>query len=77
MDIKGRLSEPSTWAGVSTILVALNQMFNLHGVPQVAQIADTVGDVLSSGGSWGAVAGAVITSLLAIFLPEINKEVQK
>jgi hypothetical protein len=52
------------------MLYGADKLFNLHGVPQVAEAVAKGGSVVAGGGS-PAMAGVVIlTGLLAFFMPE-------
>ncbi len=65
-----RLTEPSSYAGLAGILMGLNQLFNLHGVPQVAGAVAQAGQVVAQGGTPYMAGATFLAGLAALFLPE-------
>ena len=65
-----RIKEPSTWAGVGALLLALDKIFDINEAASVG--ADLV-SVADTGAPLGVVIGVGIASLLSIFLPEGRK----
>lgn len=68
--LKDRLSEPSTYAGASAVLLGLDKIFNLHGVPELADAVATAGSVAASGQPWYMPLLAIVAGALAIFKGE-------
>lgn len=70
--LQQRLSEPSTYAGASAILMGLDKILNLHGVPEVAQVVAQAGEVAASGSAWYMPLFSIVLGALAIFKPEVK-----
>ena len=65
--MNGRFKEPSTWAGVGALLLALNEVFDIN---EAAQVGTDIVTAAGAGAPVPIIIGAGITSLLGIFLRE-------
>ena len=68
--ITARLSEPSTFAGLSAIMLGLDRIFNLHGVANAAAVVAKAGTVAASGGGLYMTVGTLLAGLMAVLMPE-------
>lgn len=70
LKIVERLDEPSTYAGAAAILMGLDKIFNLHGVPEAAAVVAQAGQVAGQGGGFYMPLGMLLAGLAAVFVPE-------
>ena len=72
--VKDRIGEPSTYAGLAAIMLGLDQLFNLHGVPEAADIVAQAGAVAAQGQGIMAPVIAVVTGVFAMLLSDKGKK---
>lgn len=65
--MNGRIKEPSTWAGVGALLLAINEIFDVN---EAAQVGTDLVSVANTGASLPIILGVGFTSLLSIFMKE-------
>ena len=64
---KNRLKEPSTWAGIGLLGLALDKIFDIN---EAATIGADIITTASDGGSITSIITVAIGSILSIFLAE-------
>jgi hypothetical protein len=65
-----RFKEPSTYAGVGLLLVALDKIFDIN---EAAVVGSDIASAASSGAPLGTIVSVGLASLLSIFLSEGKK----
>lgn len=65
--IKDRFREPSTYAGVGTLLLALNQIFDIN---EAGEAGSAMVQAAASGSPALIVGAGIAAALAAIFAPE-------
>ena len=68
-----RLQEPSTYAGVAGLMYSLDQLFNLHGVAEIADAVVSTGTAVATGATPLMALGVFASSLMAMFMSEKKK----
>lgn len=68
--IKTKIKEPSTWAGIGLLGLALDKIFDIN---EAATIGSDIVNAANSGASTGGIITIVIGSILSIFLSEGKK----
>lgn len=66
---RGRWAEPSTYAGIAALTLALDKIFDINGAPVMAETIATQAHNLANG-DWLAAGVGLLTGVLAIFLRE-------
>lgn len=62
-----RIKEPSTWAGIGGLFVALDKIFDIN---EAASVGDSLVSAVDSGADLTVVVSVLVASLFGIFLPE-------
>jgi hypothetical protein len=70
MNVQEKLKEPSTWAGIGLLGLALDKIFDIN---EAATIGADIVSTASNGGSVASIITVAVGSLLSIFLREGNK----
>lgn len=69
--LKSRLSEPSTYAGLSSLTMAAGYLARMHEAPGLAHAIDAASGALVSG-DYVTGVGALLMGVLGVFLKEKN-----
>lgn len=67
MNVQEKIKEPSTWAGIGLLGLALDKIFDIN---EAATIGADIVSAASSGHSTASIITVAIGSLLSIFLSE-------
>lgn len=67
--LKERAKEPSSYAGLSSVLLGAGMLFNINEAPAVADTLTAAGSHLASG-DYKTGAAVILMGLLSIFLRE-------
>lgn len=71
--IKKRLSEPSTWIGLSALITGVGLVGKINEAPVIAETVETVGQGVVTGmstGDWTLSISAIIAAIIGIFKGE-------
>ena len=66
-NVQAKLKEPSTWAGIGLLGLALDKIFDIN---EAATIGADIVATASNGGTVASIITVAIGSLLSIFLSE-------
>lgn len=66
-----RITEPSTWAGIGGLLLAIDKIFDVN---EAATVGANLVAASNSGAGIYAIGGVLVASLLSIFLPEKGRK---
>jgi len=67
MKVSEKLKEPSSWAGIGLLGLALDKIFDIN---EAASVGADIVSAASNGGSVASIITVAIGSLLSIFLSE-------
>jgi len=73
MKIFERIKEPSTWAGLSGILLAFGTLFKDDNLPVIADAVQSSGETYIASGNVTTAIGVFVMGILAVFMPERKK----
>ena len=67
MNVQEKLKEPSTWAGIGLLGLALDKIFDIN---EAAAVGADIVSAASDGGSVATIITVAIGSILSVFLSE-------
>lgn len=67
--IKERLREPTTYLGISALIMGIGQLFKINEAPEIAQAVQGAAEPLA-GGDYVTGGGLLISGILAVFMRE-------